>query len=187
MKLVVGLGNPGRKYEGTRHNLGFRVVAESARRFSAPPVRNKFESQYTEIQIAGQRVLLVCPQTFMNLSGTSVLAWRDFYKIENDEILIICDDLSLPLGKIRFRPKGSAGGQKGLKNVIQRLGSQEIPRLRLGIDSPPDQWDVADYVTSKFRQSELETIEIAIQVAADAAETWTRAGADACMNQYNGT
>jgi PTH1 family peptidyl-tRNA hydrolase len=123
----------------------------------------------------------------MNRSGASVLAARDFYKINNDEILIICDDFSLPLGKLRFRPKGSAGGQKGLNDVIQRLGSQEIPRLRIGIDPPPDNWDVADYVLSKFRQSELKTIDMAIQVASDAVETWSRAGGDACMNQYNGS
>ena len=186
MKLVVGLGNPGRKYEETRHNVGFRVVMELARRFDAPPARSKFDGEYSEIQIAGERVLLLCPQTFMNRSGRSVLSSRDFYKITNDNILIICDDFSLPLGRMRFRPKGSAGGQKGLNDVIKRLGSQEIPRLRIGIDPPPENWDVADYVLSKFRQSELKTIDRSIQVAADAVETWSRAGADACMNQYNG-
>jgi len=187
MKLVVGLGNPGRKYEETRHNVGFRVVAELARRFHAPAARRKFESEYSEIQIAGERVILLCPQTFMNRSGGSVSASRDFYKINNDDVLIICDDFSLPLGRLRFRPKGSAGGQKGLNDVIQRLGSQEIPRLRIGIDPPPADWDVADYVLSKFRQSELKTIDTAIQMAADAVETWSRAGVDACMNQYNGS
>ncbi len=187
MKLVVGLGNPGRKYEETRHNVGFRVVAELARRFDAPAARSKFNGKYSEIQITGERVLLLCPQTFMNRSGGSVLASRDFYKINNDDILIICDDINLPLGKLRFRPQGSAGGQKGLHDVIQRLGSQEIPRLRIGIDPSPDNWDVADYVLSKFRQSELTTIDTAIQVAADAVETWSRAGGDACMNQYNGS
>lgn len=187
MKLVVGLGNPGRKYEETRHNVGFRVVAEVARRFNAAAARNKFDGKYSEIQIAGERVLLLCPQTFMNRSGASVLSSRDFFKINNDDILIICDDFSLPLGKLRFRPKGSAGGQKGLNDVIQRLGSQEITRLRIGIDPPQDHWDIADYVTSKFRQSELKTIDISIQVAADGVETWSRAGVDACMNQYNGS
>lgn len=187
MKLVVGLGNPGRKYEETRHNVGFRVVAELARRFNASSARSKFEGELSEIQIAGERVLLLCPQTFMNRSGGSVLASRDFYQIDNDDILIICDDFSLPLGRLRFRAKGSAGGQKGLNDVIQRLGSPEIPRLRIGIDQPPDNWDVADYVLSKFRQSELKNIETSIQVAADAVETWSRAGIAACMNQYNGS
>jgi len=187
MKLVVGLGNPGRKYEGTRHNVGFQVVAELVRRFNAPAARGKFAGEVSEIQIAGERVLLLCPQTFMNRSGGSVLASRDFYKINNDEILIICDDFSLPLGKLRFRSKGSAGGQKGLNDVIHRLGSQEISRLRVGIDPPPDGWDVADYVLSKFHQSELKTMDMAIQVAADAVETWSRAGVAACMNQYNGS
>jgi PTH1 family peptidyl-tRNA hydrolase len=187
MKLVVGLGNPGRKYEETRHNIGFRVVTELARRFDAPVARNKFDGKYSEIQITGERVLLLCPQTFMNRSGGSVLSSRDFYKINNDDILIICDDFSLPLGKLRFRPKGSAGGQKGLNDVIQRLGSQEIPRLRIGIDPPQEHWDIADYVLSKFSRHELKTIDVTIQVAADAVETWSRAGADACMNQYNGS
>ncbi len=187
MKLVVGLGNPGRKYEATRHNVGFRVISEAARRFAAPASRPKFDGQYSEVQVAGERVLLLCPQTFMNKSGASVLAARDFYKIENNDILVVCDDFSLPLGKLRFRPKGSAGGQKGLHDVIQRLGSQEIPRLRIGIDPPPDNWDVADFVLSKFRSSELKTIDTAIQVAADAVETWSRVGVDACMNKYNGS
>jgi PTH1 family peptidyl-tRNA hydrolase len=187
MKLVVGLGNPGRKYEETRHNVGFRVVAELARRLSAPTARTKFDGEYSEINVAGERLLLLRPQTFMNRSGASVLAARDFYKIEDDEILIICDDFSLPLGRLRFRPKGSAGGQKGLNDVIQRLGSPEIPRLRIGIDPPPDNWDVADFVLSKFRTDELKTIDTTIQVAADAVETWSRAGVDACMNKYNGS
>ena len=187
MKLVVGLGNPGRKYEETRHNVGFRVVAELARRLAAPSARVKFDGQYSEVQVAGERVLLLCPQTFMNRSGASVLAARDFYKIDNDEILIVCDDFSLPLGRLRFRPKGSAGGQKGLNDVIQRLGNQGVPRLRIGIDPPPDNWDVADFVLSKFRADELKIIDTAIQVAADAVETWSRAGVDACMNKYNGS
>jgi len=187
MKLVVGLGNPGRKYEETRHNVGFRVVAELARRMNAPQAREKFDAKYSEVQMAGERVLLLCPQTFMNRSGASVLATRDFYKLENEDILIVCDDLSLPLGRLRFRPKGSAGGQKGLNDVIQRLGGQDVPRLRIGIDPPPENWDVADFVLSKFRQDELKTIDVAIQVAADAVETWSRAGVDVCMNQYNGS
>lgn len=187
MKLVVGLGNPGRKYEETRHNVGFRVIAEVARRHHAPPARKKFDGELSEIEMGGQRVLLLCPQTFMNRSGGSVLASRDFYKINNSDILVVCDDISLPLGKLRFRSKGSAGGQKGLNDVIQRLGSQEIPRLRIGIDSPPENWDAADYVLSKFRQDELKTMETAIQVAADAVQTWSRVGVEPCMNQYNGS
>ena len=187
MKLVVGLGNPGRKYVETRHNVGFRVVAELADRLSAPSARAKFDGEYSEVNVAGERLLLLQPQTFMNRSGASVLAARDFFKIDNNDILIICDDFSLPLGRLLFRPKGSAGGQKGLNDVIQRLGSQDVPRLRIGIDPPPDNWDVADFVLSRFRTNELKTMDMAIQVAADAVETWSRAGVDACMNKYNGS
>ncbi len=187
MKLVVGLGNPGRKYEETRHNVGFRVLETLADRFHALGPRSKFNADYWEVQVGGERLLLLRPLTFMNRSGGSVLPARDFYKIENEGILVVCDDMSLPLGRLRFRAKGSAGGQKGLHDVIQRLGTQEIPRLRVGIDAPPENWDAADFVLSKFRPNELATIETAIQVAADAVETWSKAGIEACMNRYNGS
>lgn len=127
----------------------------------------------------------MCPMTYMNRSGASVLAARDFYKLELSDLLIVCDDFSLPLAKIRIRAKGSSGGQKGLEDVIRRLGSNEFSRLRIGIGTPPEQWDVADYVLSKFTAVERDEVDTAIQRAADAAEAWMREGIDKCMNQYN--
>jgi len=146
MKLVVGLGNPGRKYEGTRHNVGFDCLAKLAGRLPAAPVKQKFQGELIEAEIGGERVLLLCPLTYMNLSGGSVLAARDFYKIKENDILVVCDDFHLPLAKLRFRAKGSAGGQKGLADILRRLGTENIARLRIGIGEPPPQWNVADYV-----------------------------------------
>lgn len=184
MKLVVGLGNPGRKYEGTRHNVGFVVLNELARRHAAPRPKSNFQGEIAETEIAGQRVLLLWPQTFMNASGGSVLAARDFYKLADDELLVVCDDFNLPLGRLRIRPQGSAGGQKGLADVITRLG-ESIPRLRIGVGPVPDNWDPADFVLSKFNKQDLPEIEIALAQAADAVQTWIRLGIDECMNKYN--
>src|SRR5690349_12898386 len=122
MKLIVGLGNPGRKYAGTRHNIGFEVLAELGRRNQAAAPRSAFEAEISEVAIAGERVLLASPQTFMNLSGRSVRKILDFYKLEHSDLLVICDDLNLPTGRLRLRAAGSAGGQKGLQNIIEHLG-----------------------------------------------------------------
>jgi len=185
LKLVVGLGNPGRRYAATRHNVGFEVAGELARRYATGRLRSKFRGEVIEFQLDGHRGLLLCPHTYMNRSGASVLAARDFYKLESADLLIVCDDFNLPLGKLRLRPKGSAGGQKGLQDIFRCLGTQQVPRLRIGIGSPPGQWDVADYVLSKFTSEELPTIERAVARAADAATDWMRSGIEACMNQYN--
>ncbi len=133
MKLVVGLGNPGRKYQVTRHNVGFEVLAAMARKYAAGPVRSKFEGEVSEVIQGDCRALLLCPLTYMNRSGLSVCAAYDFYKLELPQLLVVCDDFNLPLGKLRFRPSGSAGGQKGLADIIQRLGSDQFARLRIGI------------------------------------------------------
>ncbi len=148
-------------------------------------VRSKFHGEAVEGSIHGKRVLLLCPHTYMNRSGLSVMEARDFYRIGNADVLIICDDFNLPLGKLRCRPGGSAGGQKGLQDIVRCLGSEHVPRLRIGIGSPPEQWDVADYVLSKFRSDELEVIQQAVTRAADAAADWVCQGIQACMNQYN--
>ncbi len=185
MKLVVGLGNPGRKYQGTRHNVGFDVVAEVARRHGTGKPKARFNGEVVEASIAGEKLVLVCPATYMNRSGASVLAARDFYKLADDEILIVCDDIHLPLAKLRVRVKGSSGGQKGLADVIRRLGSEELSRLRIGVGSPPEGWDAADYVLGKFTRTEQKEIELAILSAADAAVVWARDGVATCMNQYN--
>lgn len=185
MKLVVGLGNPGRKYEGTRHNVGFAVVAELARRFGQGTPRVAFQAETVEATIAEEKVLLVCPQTFMNLSGESVVKARDFYKLTNDDVLVICDDFNLPLSKLRIRTSGTAGGQKGLADIIRRLGGDAIPRLRVGVGPVPSGWEAVDFVLGKFTKDEKAEIEIMVQTAADAVVEWVAKGPAAAMNRYN--
>jgi len=185
MKLVVGLGNPGRRYAATRHNVGYEVVAEMGRRWGVGKPKARFQGEVLEADIDGQLVLLLCPETFMNLSGSSVLEARQFYKLPLEDLLVVCDDLNLPLARLRFRPGGSGGGQKGLEDVIRRLGTEEFPRLRIGIGQPPPQWQWADYVLSKFSKEEIPEIQEATLRAADAAADWVREGLTACMNRYN--
>lgn len=187
MKLIVGLGNPGRRYAGTRHNVGWEVVAEAVRRFGSGPSRTKFQAEVVEALVAGEKVLFLCPQTFMNLSGASVQPARDFYQLENKDLMIVCDDFNLPLAKLRFRTKGSAGGQKGLADIIRRLGTDEVARLRIGIGPPPPGWDVADFVLSRFGDVERADIDAAIRKATDALQDWIGRGVEYCMNQYNGS
>ncbi|WP_425614637.1 aminoacyl-tRNA hydrolase [Anatilimnocola sp. NA78] len=185
MKLIVGLGNPGKQYTGTRHNVGFATLAKLIATRTSGPAKAKFQGELYEATIAGQRTLLLLPLTYMNGSGASVLAARDFYKIEHPEILIVCDDMALPLGKLRFRAKGSAGGQKGLDDVIRRLGNDEIPRLRIGIGAPVPGRDVPGYVLGKFAPDEQAVAEESIAKAAASAEAWVEKGLSYCMNQYN--
>ncbi len=185
MKLIVGLGNPGRKYEGSRHNVGFAVLAELARRFATGRARVKFQGELVEAELDGERALLLGPETYMNHSGASVRAACDFYKLPHEDLLIVCDDLNLPLAKLRFRAKGSSGGQKGLADVIDRLGTEEFARLRIGIGAPPEGWDATDYVLGRFTAEEKPDIEEAILRAADAVAVWARQGIQHCMNQYN--
>ncbi len=185
MKLVVGLGNPGRRYQQTRHNIGWAVLAELARHFAAGPAKRRFQGEELEADLEGQKALLLTPWTYMNLSGASVLAARDFYKIPNEDILVVCDDLNLPVAKLRLRGAGSSGGQKGLEDIIHRLGSEEFARLRIGIGSPPPGWDAVDYVLGKFPAGEIADVEAAIVRAAEAVVTWAREGLEVCMNRYN--
>lgn len=185
MKLIVGLGNPGGKYEGTRHNVGWTVLAELAKRFSDGKPKQSFHGEVLDANLEGQRALLLAPHTFMNRSGKSVLAARDFYKIEDQEVLVVCDDLNLPLGKLRIRAGGSAGGQKGLADVIRVLGTEQVPRLRIGIGEAPASWDSADFVLSKFKKDEIDEVNLAIVRAADAVVVWAKAGINDCMNQFN--
>ncbi len=185
MKLIVGLGNPGRKYQGTRHNVGFLVLDALASRHADGKRKSDFQAELVGANLGGDKALLLWPQTFMNLSGASVLAARDFYKLSDADVMIVCDDFNLPLGKLRLRKGGSAGGQKGLENIVLRLGTQEVPRLRIGIGSPPSGRDPADFVLSKFKADEQTEIEIAIACAADAVEVWAREGIEVCMNRFN--
>ena len=185
MKLVVGLGNPGKQYVGTRHNVGFDVLQELARKFIAPLNRHKFDADYAEFSLGQEKVLLVAPQTYMNLSGQSVQKFCSFYHLEPTDVLVVCDDLNLPLGRLRIRASGSAGGQKGLQNIVQLLGTQDIPRLRIGIDPPPSGRDAKDWVLGAFGKSELSLVETVVQQAAQAVETWITQGLPTAMNRFN--
>jgi PTH1 family peptidyl-tRNA hydrolase len=185
MKVVVGLGNPGSRYTGTRHNVGFDTIAELARRHAAGTPREKFQAEIAEAKIAGEKVLLVTPLTFMNLSGLSVQGVRDFYKIENGDLLVMCDDFALAVGKLRLRAKGSSGGQRGLEDIIRRLGNDDFPRLRIGIGPLPPGWDAANFVLGKFGKEEADKITDAVKRAADAVAVWLRDGLATAMNQYN--
>lgn len=185
MKLVVGLGNPGQKYIGTRHNVGFDVIAELGKRYFHGRPKNRFNGEIAEIQLANERVFLTCPLTYMNLSGQFVRSMVDFYKIDADQVLVVCDDFNLPLANLRIRTKGSAGGQKGLNDIINRLGSPEVPRLRIGVGPVPSQWNAADFVLGKFNSDESETIAAGLINAADAVECWITQGIQAAMNRFN--
>jgi PTH1 family peptidyl-tRNA hydrolase len=185
MKLIVGLGNPGQKYLHTRHNVGFEVVNRLSRIFGVSRPKLKFKGELVEAVIKGHPSRLLCPHTYMNRSGASVRAARNFYKVDDGDLLVVSDDLNLPLARLRFRARGSAGGQKGLADIINCLGTQEFPRLRIGIGTPPDNWDAADYVLSKFSSDEAKAIEAAFSCAADAIEHWVSAGIDDSMNKYN--
>jgi len=185
MKLIVGLGNPGDKYKNTRHNVGFEVAAALAKKFATATPRARFQGEIVEATIVGKKALLLTPLTYMNLSGQSVLATRDFYKIENQDLLIVCDDFNLPLAKLRLRPKGSSGGQKGLEDILRRLGTEELPRLRIGVGIPPPGRDAAAYVLSRFTKDEQPEIATAIDRAAEAAVAWIELGIETAMNRYN--
>jgi PTH1 family peptidyl-tRNA hydrolase len=185
MKLIIGLGNPGRKYQGTRHNVGYLTLAELARQFAVGRPKAKFHGEVLDADLAGQRALLLSPMTYMNNSGASVQAAQDFYKLPLEDLLVVSDDLNLPLGTLRIRPDGSAGGQKGLADIIRSLGTEQFPRLRIGIGSPPEGWDAADYVLGMFTREELPEVEKAVARAADAAVDWARKGIQYSMNQYN--
>ena len=186
MKLIAGLGNPGRKYEGTRHNVGWELLAELGRRHGTSRPRAKFHGETVDAQLGTARVLLLAPQTYMNRSGQSVLAARDFFQIPDEDILIVCDDFQLPLAGLRIRASGTAGGQKGLDDVIRRLGTEQVARLRIGVGSPPEGWDPAAFVLSRFGRQEREEMDQTIGRAADAAELWATEGVQASMNRFNG-
>jgi PTH1 family peptidyl-tRNA hydrolase len=188
MWLFIGLGNPGPRYEATRHNCGFFVVDELARRAGVNVKIRECQSLTARVRIFEQQVLLVKPQTFMNLSGAAVEQLVNKYAIERPErILVISDDLALPLGRIRVRRGGSAGGHNGLKSIIASLGTQDFPRLRLGIAPDHPISDTADFVLAGFARSERETVREMVARAADAAEVLCHDGIEKAMSQYNGS
>lgn len=184
--LVVGLGNPGAKYENTRHNVGFMTADALAARSGEPIRCIKYHALTSEAVIGGQSVLLMKPTTFMNLSGQAVGEAARFYKIPADHVLVISDDVDLPLGKLRIRKSGSAGGHNGLKNIIQLLGTDQFPRLKIGVGGKPHpDYDMADWVLGQFQGEDKKTIDAAVTRAADAVECLLADGIDRAMNQYN--
>jgi PTH1 family peptidyl-tRNA hydrolase len=185
MKLIAGLGNPGRAYEGTRHNVGFEVLEVLARRAGSPDRRARFQGESAQVTIRGCQALLLWPLTWMNLSGASVLAARDFYNIDSGDILVLCDDFQLATDTIRIRGSGSSGGQKGLSDILARLGTQSVPRLRLGVGPLPAGWKSADFVLGRFTKGERPAVDHLVERAADAVEEWVGAGIESAMNRYN--
>lgn len=186
MYLIAGLGNPSREYEKTRHNVGFDTIDILADKLGVSIAEKKHKALCGKGVIGGEKVLLIKPQTFMNLSGESVRDAADFYKIDPAHIIIIYDDISLEPGQLRIRTKGSAGGHNGIKNIIAQLGSQDFPRVKVGVGAKPDRMDLAAYVLSRFSQTERPLMEDAFRDAADAVEMMIIDGASAAMNRYNG-
>ena len=185
--LVVGLGNPGEKYENTRHNVGFLTVEELADRANVPVQKLKHRALTNTAEVGGVRVLLMKPVTYMNLSGEAVGEAARFYKIPPDHVLVISDDVSLPIGKLRVRRGGSAGGHNGLKSIIQHLGTDQFPRLRVGVGQKPHpDYDLADWVLGKFQGEDKKAMDAAIQRAADGVECLLKEGLDRAMNRFNG-
>ncbi|NLX15177.1 MAG: aminoacyl-tRNA hydrolase [Phycisphaerales bacterium] len=184
MKLIVGLGNPGRSYADTRHNVGFRVTEELARRWGLALTQRKFNGLTADGRLGEQRVLLLKPTTYMNLSGRSISEAFVFYKLTERDLLIVADDLALPIGRLRIRARGSAGGHKGLASTISALGNDEFARLRVGIGSAA-QGGTVDHVLGPFTPTEEKIIGPSILRAADAVECWLNNGVDAAMNQFN--
>ncbi|PDW02145.1 aminoacyl-tRNA hydrolase [Candidatus Viridilinea mediisalina] len=188
MWLIVGLGNPGGRYVQTRHNIGFAVVELLAERHRLELRGKRANSLVGEGQIAGQRVALVQPQTYMNLSGQAVSALRSWYKIEPArELLVIYDDMDLPFGRLRFRERGSGGTHNGMRSIIGQLGTNEFPRLRIGIGQPPGKMDAAAYVLSRFSPEEQSQLSELLDRAADSLELMLREGLTTAMNRYNPT
>ena len=185
MYMIAGLGNPTKEYDRTRHNVGFAVIDELADRYGIDVSERKHRALCGRGVIEGQKVLLAKPQTFMNLSGESLRALTDYYKVLPEELIVIYDDISLPPGQLRIRLKGSAGGHNGIKNIIAHLGTQEFPRIKVGVGEKPPRMDLKDYVLSRFSKGEQELMDAAFREAAQAAVMMICDGADRAMNHFN--
>lgn len=185
MYLIAGLGNPTKEYDKTRHNVGFSVIDVLADRYRIDVSEKKHKALCGRGVIEGQKVLLLKPQTFMNLSGESIRAAADYYKIEPEEMIVIYDDISLDPGQLRIRLKGSAGGHNGIKNIIANLGTQDFPRIKVGVGAKPARMDLADYVLSRFGTGEQKLMEEAFGEAAEAAVMMMTDGAERAMNHFN--
>ncbi len=183
MKIIVGLGNPGPKYDGTRHNIGFEVVDTLAKRWAVDMNQEKFHAWFGQSFAGDEKVVLLKPTTFMNRSGQAVLPAGKFYQVPLEDMLVIVDEWALPLGRIRIRPKGSPGGHNGMADIAQKLGTNEFPRLRVGIGPP-----IGNYVTfvlSRFHEEEHPVVRQVVDDAADAVECWIKNGTDVTMGRFN--
>lgn len=184
MYIIAGLGNPGKEYETTRHNIGFETIDYIAEKYNIKVNKLKFKSLYGETNIGGEKVFLIKPQTYMNLSGEALREFSAFYKIPPEKIIVINDDISLETGRIRIRRKGSAGGHNGLKSIIYQLNSDSFPRIKIGVGEN-EKGDLADYVLGRFKKEEIKVMEEAIIRAADACAEIVKNGIDSAMNKYS--
>lgn len=186
MYLIAGLGNPGSQYDMTRHNIGFAAIDYIAGQYKVKIKKLKYKALFGEVNIGGEKALLVKPQTYMNLSGESIRDFCSFYKIPTENTIIICDDISLQPGKIRIRRKGSAGGHNGLKSIIYQLQSDEFPRIKIGVGSPQhEDYELADYVLGRFSKDEIPVLEDAIINTSKSVDEIIKNGIERAMNKYN--
>lgn len=185
MYIIVGLGNPTDKYQATRHNIGWDAITRISDDYGISMDMKKHKAICGKGSIAGEKVVLAMPTTYMNLSGESVRELMDFYKVSPEEVIVIYDDISLEVGQLRLRTKGSAGGHNGIKSIISHMGTDEFPRIKVGVGDKPKGWDLADYVLSRFAKEEQETIREALKNTSDAVKTILTDGIDVAMNQYN--
>ncbi len=185
--IIIGLGNPGREYEMTRHNIGFLAIDRLAERWGVEINKYKFKALLGEYRKPHEKVVLVKPQTFMNLSGNAVRSFIQFYKPQIEQVMVIFDDLDLPFGSIRIRKSGGSSGQKGMKSIIEQLGTEEFPRIRVGIGRPPGKMNSVDFILNKFRKSENNDLELILDKCADAVECFIKDGIETTMNRFNGS
>ncbi|MBM7694560.1 PTH1 family peptidyl-tRNA hydrolase [Peribacillus deserti] len=186
MKVIIGLGNPGKQFDGTRHNIGFEVIDELSSKWGIPLNQAKHKGIYGTGLVKGEKVLLLKPLTYMNLSGESISAVLNFYKLTSQDMVVIYDDLDLPPGKIRLRQKGSAGGHNGIKSTIAHLGTQEFNRIRVGIGRPTDGRSVPDFVLNRFIKEERDLMSKVVDICAEACENWLENDFLKVMNKFNG-
>lgn len=186
MRLIVGLGNPGEKYSHTRHNVGFDVIDILSQKLDIPVKKLKCRATIGEGMLGGEKIVLIKPQTFMNLSGLTVSDALSWYKAEPKDMLLIVDDIDLPLGQVRIRAKGGPGTHNGLRHIVQCTGTGDFPRIRVGVGAPPPEWDLADWVLSKYAdEAARKTAFDAYMLAAEAALCWAEHGIDLAMNRHN--
>ena len=186
--LIVGLGNPGREYEHSRHNAGFRAIDALAQKLGCKIDKGKFQGLYTQVSWQGEKLFLLKPQTYMNLSGRAVLQLSAYYSIPPERIIVLFDDISLPPGRLRIRSEGSAGGHNGIKSIIAELGSQEFPRVKIGVGAKPNpEYDLAAWVLSSFSSREEKDLSFALENAADAALAIIEKGVPEAANRFNGS